>query len=74
MNILNYYDNEYIGNNYILNPSDRSYPTIDHKISVFYCFMNKISIDDAAALENLCITKKSINSRKNRKNENEFIV
>lgn len=68
-----YYDKEYIYDNFNLEPSDKNYPTIDHKISIFYCFMNNISIEDVAALDNLCITKKSINSRKSRKNENDFI-
>jgi len=67
-----YYDNEHIVNNFNLSSSDRNYPTIDHKISIFYCFMNSISVEDAAHIDNLCMTKKCVNSRKNRKNEADF--
>lgn len=67
-----YYDNEYILENYNLSPNDKLYPTIDHKKSIFYCFGNDISIYDASDITNLCITKRYINSRKNRKNEDDF--
>lgn len=67
-----YYDKEYILENYRLSPNDKSYPTIDHKKSIFYCFNNNISIYDASDISNLCITKRYINSRKNRKNDNNF--
>ena len=71
-NGFDYYDNEYIADNFNLKSSHKNYPTIDHKLSVFYCFINNISIEDASSIENLCITKKGINSRKSRKNEDEF--
>lgn len=67
-----YYDKEYIKNNFNLTHNDKKYPTIDHKISVFYCFENNINVEVCANLENLCITKRSINSQKNRKIETEF--
>jgi len=69
-----YYDNHHIANNFNLRPSDRQYPTVDHKISIFSCFMNKISIEYAASMDNLCITTKSNNSKKSRKNESDFII
>ena len=71
-NGLDYYDNDYIKENFNLKPNDKNYPTIDHKFSIFYCFNNDISIKDASKIENLCITKKCINSKKNKKNENDF--
>lgn len=68
-----YYDNEYIFDNKQLRHFNPLYPTIDHKISIFFGFNNNISIEDVAALDNLCITKKSINSKKSTKNEVDFI-
>ena len=67
-----YYDGEYIKDNLILKPGDSLYPTIDHKISIFYGFINNISIDDISHIDNLCITKRNINSSKNKKCEDEF--
>jgi len=73
-NGYDYYDNEYIRDNFELNSNNILYPTIDHKISIFYGFMNDISIDDIAHIDNLCITKRTINSSKNRMCENEYII
>jgi hypothetical protein len=61
---FDYYDNEYIYKNYSLNPMDRCYPTIDHKISIYQGFINKIDYNKIGSLENLCITKKFLNSKK----------
>jgi len=66
-----YYDKEYIKDNFNLHHNDRNYPTIDHKISVYYGFMNDMSVEDLCKLDNLCITKRYINSSKNRNNEYE---
>ena len=66
-----YYDKEYIKDNFNLHHNDRNYPTIDHKISVYYGFINDISVEDLCKLDNLCITKRYINSSKNRNNEYE---
>jgi hypothetical protein len=68
-----YYDGEYIKDNFKLNPSDRLYPTIDHKISVYYGFINNINIDEISDIKNLCITKSYLNSKKKDLNEHEFI-
>ena len=73
-NGYDYYDNEYIKENLNLNPGHSLYPTIDHKTSIFYGFMNNISIDDIAHFDNLCITKRTINSSKNRMCEYEYII
>jgi hypothetical protein len=63
------YDDEYIKNNFILNYLDDDYPTIDHKISVYYDFINKISAEDIGNIDNLCITKRIYNCIKNKKCE-----
>lgn len=61
-----YYDGEYIKNNFNLKSYDKNYPTVDHKISVYYGFVNNISVEEISRIENLCITKKYLNSKKNR--------
>ena len=66
-NGYDYYDNEYILENFELNSNDSNYPTIDHKISVYYGFINNIDSKEISKLENLCITKRYINSKKNKK-------
>jgi hypothetical protein len=63
-NGLDYYDNEYIKNNFNLPGSHRNYPTIDHKISIFEGFKNKIKAEDIANIDNLCFTKRYLNSKK----------
>jgi hypothetical protein len=68
-----YYDGEYIKDNLNLKHSDRSYPSIDHKISVHYGFLNKISIDEISDISNLCVTKSYINSKKRELNEVDFL-
>jgi len=66
-NGYDYYDKEYIKNNSNLHFSHGDYPTIDHKISVFYGFKNNISVEDINNLDNLVITKRRINSSKGYK-------
>ena len=69
-----YYDGEYIKDNFSLYKSgDRLYPTIDHKISVYYGFINNIPLEEIGGKENLCITKSHINSQKRDLNESEYI-
>jgi hypothetical protein len=69
-----YYDGEFIRDNFNLNPGDRLYPTIDHKISVYNGFINKISPEDISIIDNLCITKRGINSSKRDKTEEEYLL
>ena len=66
-NGYDFYDNEYIKDNLTLKCHDKNYPTIDHKLSVCHCFENDISIEICANIDNLCITKRRINSTKGRK-------
>jgi len=69
-----YYDDEYIKDNFEkYNYSDSNYPTIDHKISVFYGYENGISAKDLSNGSNLCITKRHINSSKGKKTTYEFL-
>lgn len=67
-----YYDNELIKDNYNLHYNDNNYPSIDHKISIYYGFVNKINPFIIGDIDNLCITKRSINKRKGILSENEF--
>ena len=65
-NGYDYYDNEFIKANKKLNYNHTNYPTIDHKISLYHGFENKISPAILGSIDNLCITKKCINSSKGR--------
>jgi len=73
-NGYDYYDNEYIKENLSLHCLNKSYPTIDHKISVLYGFLNNIDHYIIGDIDNLCITKKGINSSKKEKNEKDFYI
>ena len=67
-----YYDNEFIKNNFLMYYTDPKYPCVDHKTSVLYGFKNNIPPSEIAHIDNLCITKRSLNSSKRDLNENEF--
>jgi hypothetical protein len=71
-NGYDYYDSEYILENYKLYHNDPGYPTIDHKISVYYGFINNIPPEEISDINNLCITKRFINSKKRDLIESEF--
>jgi hypothetical protein len=65
---FDFYDGEFI-KSYLNGESGSSnYPTIDHKTSIYYGFMNNIPEIEICDLENLCITKRKINSSKRTKN------
>lgn len=59
-----FYDGENIYENFNLEPNDKNYPTIDHKISIYHGYMNGISVETISDISNLCITKRTINSKK----------
>jgi DNA-directed RNA polymerase subunit M/transcription elongation factor TFIIS len=61
---FDFYDNEYIKNNFNLNFKDKNFPTIDHKISIFYGFVNNVPSEEISNISNLCFTKRQINSIK----------
>ena len=67
-NGYDYYDGEDIKENLLYKYTDRLYPTVDHKISVYHGFKNNISVDFIGNIDNLCITKRWINSSKNKNN------
>ncbi len=69
---LDYYDGEYIKDNFNLKFIDLCYPTLDHKLSLFNGFKNKISVDEISGIDNLCITKRKINSSKSHLNEYDY--
>lgn len=71
-NGYDHYDNELIKDNFNLDYNDGNYPTIDHKISIQYGFLNKIDPSIIGSLENLCITKRSINITKNKLTDEQF--
>lgn len=70
--VIDYYDGEYIKNNIKLKHTDKNFPTIDHKISIYSGYKNNLSVDEIANIDNLCITKRFLNSKKNRLTEEEF--
>ncbi|MCK9416273.1 hypothetical protein M0Q97_06410 [Candidatus Dojkabacteria bacterium] len=71
-NGLDFYDNEYIRDNFKLVHIDRRYPTLDHKISIYYGWQNNISEKDISDISNLCFTKRFINSIKSKLNFDDF--
>ena len=68
-----YYDGEYIGNNFNLYHLDPNFPTIDHKTSIKYGYLNDIGVEIISNIENLCFTKFKLNAAKHSKNECEFV-
>jgi hypothetical protein len=72
-NGYDFYDGEYIKDNLKLYQTDKLYPSIDHKISVFNGYLRGISAEEISHIDNLCITKRGINSSKGKKDVNEFI-
>lgn len=69
-----YYDGEFIKNNLSLSGSSRLYPTIDHKVSTYFGFINNIEAVSISELSNLCITKRYINSMKGKIVEKDFTI
>lgn len=61
---FDYYDGEYIKKYFNLKSTNRLYPTVDHKIGIYYGFINNIKEEEISKLDNLVITKKWINSSK----------
>jgi len=49
--VFDYYDNEFIKNNIKYKFHNKNYPTIDHKISIYYGFMTNISPEIIGNLE-----------------------
>lgn len=69
---LDYYDGEYIKDNFELEHINRDFPTLDHKTSVYYGFMNGIDPEIISHIDNLCFTKRYINCIKHQRTEEEY--
>ena len=67
-----YYDNEYIKDFFKFEHHHQKYPSVDHKISICFGFINNIDPYIIGGLDNLCITKRTLNNKKSKKNEKEF--
>jgi hypothetical protein len=65
-NGYDFYDQKYIKDNINLPFMHGDYPTIDHKISVYYGFKNNIPVEEINIIENLVITKRCNNSSKGK--------
>lgn len=65
-NGFDFYDGEYIMPYLSINSNDKNYPTIDHKVSIFYGYSNNINPEIIGDINNLCITKRCINSSKGK--------
>lgn len=72
-NGFDYYDNQYIKENFILKYTNINYPTIDHKISIIDGYKLSIEPEEIGGIDNLCYTKRTINSSKNYMSEIEFL-
>lgn len=67
-NGIDFYDGEHIKENLLLNKTNINYPTIDHKVSVLYGFINNIKPEIIGGIDNLCITKLTNNCKKSSNN------
>jgi hypothetical protein len=72
-NGYDYYDNEYIKDNFNKDPNDGDYPSIDHKLSIKDCYKAGKSPIEASDFNNLCVTKRRLNSAKKNLNIEDFI-
>ena len=66
-NGYDYYDDEFIKDNFNLYVLDRNYPTIDHILPLKEGYKNGILPEELAKIDNLCFTKRWINSKKHSK-------
>jgi hypothetical protein len=71
---IDYYDNENIADNFKLKHIDLNYPTLDHKISIIHGFRNNIPPYIIGDIDNLCFTKRYINSKKSFLTQEEFVL
>jgi hypothetical protein len=71
-NGFDFYDNEYIRDNFNLDFNNPNYPCIDHKISIKNGYLEGISEKVLSSVGNLCFTKRYINSKKKTQNHDGF--
>lgn len=72
-NGMDYYDGEYIKDNFKLNYNDDNYPTIDHKISLLEGYKCGYDPEKISCINNLCLTKRKLNIKKGFLNIDIFI-
>ncbi len=70
---FDFYDGEYIRDNFNTDFNDPNYPCIDHKISIRNGYLDGISEEVLSSIDNLCFTKRFINSKKKTQNHKDFI-
>jgi len=70
---FDFYDGEYIRDNFNIDFNDPNYPCIDHKISIRNGYLDGISEEVLSSIDNLCFTKRFINSKKKTQNHKDFI-
>ena len=70
---FDFYDGEYINDNWNLESNDSRFPNIDHKISVFNGYVNNIDPNIIGDINNLCITKSKHNLVKSSKNYDIYL-
>ena len=70
-NGYDFYDGEYIKDNFNLDFNNPNYPCIDHMISVKNGYLDGISEKILSSVDNLCFTKKFINSKKKTQNHTD---
>lgn len=71
-NGFDFYDGEYIKNNFDLDKNDNNYPSIDHIMSIKDCFIKNILPEKCSEISNLCFTKRIINILKSVSDIKEF--
>jgi len=69
-----FYDNQYIKDNFSLDNNHNNYPSIDHIKSIKECFIENISPEECSNIKNLCVTKRIINIFKSENNVKDFII
>ena len=70
---IDYYDDEIIKYNLNLHYNDENYPTIDHKTSILEGYKLGINPEILSDTNNLCITKRKLNTSKGYMDEDKFL-
>lgn len=56
-----------------VNPNDPRKRSVDHRIPIVHCFLNKISIEEASSLDNIVFVLKYVNSIKAQSTEDSIL-
>lgn len=57
----------------LTNPNDPRKRSIDHRIPVIHCFLNKVPIEEAANVDNIIFVLKYVNSIKAQSTEESIL-